>query len=538
MRASVEDLTTKTDYTTSGSTATFKWSGTETFGKLVRAYSGTTYSTYSAINYTSTSELDSADGEFSGDAVADGFEDSELAFYPVNKGNGANVSFPTSGSDFKITLAEELTYAPANPLKDIVPMVGKLSSDSYSFKPLTGVLAIKATNIPTTTTKITISSTGKGLSGTTGLITGHTSSAYKASLQSQLYDAAAGIPLSWFSSAATKSYTVSGLTPTNTYTFYFPIPTGTLPDLTITFYKNSTVLYTVTTSQSITITRGHITPLPLITMPQYKVTVGGTSTAPTGTLYRQNATVFFTVSNSSETLAKESYVDGMRYTKDINNPGQTNCDTYSFIQGGVGKAGLDISTTGVKYLHYLVAPITYGGGNCSAVKDEDIIDRGYVSFYYLNSTDATTYLGTYSTPIANVTKPTGTGDQKIVISASNAPNKALIMASSLFDRGYNGAPIYGTISAGTLTLNQSASYFYTGNNTTYFFLGQSTQKPGQDTAITGIEDAQFTIDATGAKTTLTVGAGKYLHFYYHQGLNGTDNKQWTVAEPGTVFTQQ
>lgn len=458
LNATVEELDdseVKTDYTISGSTATFKWSGTEVFGKLVRASAdGTTFSTYSKIDYTSTTELSTATGEFTGAAIGDGYYDTELALYPVNKSNGANLAFPTDGNIFTLTLQETLTYDKDNPLKDIVPMVGKIDEGNYTFKPLTGVLAIKATNIPTNANKITISSTGKALSGTTRTITGITEATYKTSLISQLYDADAGLPMSWISGSATKSYSFSGLNPANTYTFYFPIPTGTLPDLTITFYKDNDALYTLRTSKSITITRGHIKPLPLITVPQYKVSVGGTSTAPSGTFYRQDATVFFTVSNS-ETLARNSYVSGMKYTH-MSGFATPNSNTYNFVQAGVGKAGLDISTTGIKYLHYVVAPTTYKDKTCGEVVEGDIIKQGKIPFYYITATDAAAIEGTYDfTSLHAITinnrsawvdmtlgneayVSNGYSDSHIKIVVSNDPTKGSIMMTDFMGFGSDG----------------------------------------------------------------------------------------------------
>lgn len=488
LKASIEDLTAKTDYTISGSTATFKWSGTEVFGRLIRATSdGTTFTTYSTIDYTSTSELDAASGVFSGEDISAGYADSELAIYPINKTNGANVSFPTSGTNFTLTLNESLTYDAANPLKDIVPMIGKLDGSSYTFKPLTGVLAIKATNIPSTANKITISSTGKGLSGTTGLITGQTGSGYKSSLQSQLYDAAAGLPLTWFSSAATKSYSFSGLSPANTYTFYFPLPTGTLSDLTVTFYKDNTVLYTVTTNTDITITRGHITPLKLITMPQYKVTVGGTATAPAATFYRENATIFFTVSASDDELAKASYINGMKFTHDPNydNP---NTNTYSLTSA----AGL--SGSGLRYyLHYVVAPVAYKNGNCSAVKDEDIIARGCIPFYFLQNNDI---LGTYA---YTSTFPWGGDTVSWTFAESNdsAKGNVMLTATSIWSLTGN---IYGVYDGSKITIDGHRTVFRPNNR--HCIIGRwDSSTNAQGSAVGELIDVVFTKDGDNLTTT-------------------------------------
>lgn len=548
LNATVEELDdseVKTDYTISGSTATFKWSGTEVFGKLVRASAdGTTFSTYSKIDYTSTTELSTATGEFTGAAIGDGYYDTELALYPVNKSNGANLAFPTDGNIFTLTLQETLTYDKDNPLKDIVPMVGKIDEGNYTFKPLTGVLAIKATNIPTNANKITISSTGKALSGTTGTITGITEATYKTSLISQLYDADAGLPMSWISGSATKSYSFSGLNPANTYTFYFPIPTGTLPDLTITFYKDNDALYTLRTSKSITITRGHIKPLPLITVPQYKVSVGGTSTAPSGTFYRQDATVFFTVSNS-ETLARNSYVSGMKYTH-MSGFDTPNSNTYNFVQAGVGMAGLDISTTGIKYLHYVVAPTTYKDKTCGEVVEGDIIKQGKIPFYYLSSTDKLkidhqfTIQGDWSAQAINTSvngdyhpgsSNVATCLRQFTIKPSNNISKGNIMLYEFLGRSFEtagtdsyirsyqasiGTPLYGTLLGSDITISSDITHaFWPASSDNYFIGGYASQNDVK-TSGDALQNLSGTLseDATHYIVTFST---PYIHLMYYRG---------------------
>ena len=492
------------------------------FGKLVRASGdgGTNFTTYSKIDYTSTEELSTASGQFAGDAITDGNYDTELALYPVNKTNGANLGFPTEGTIFKLTLQETLTYDKDNTLKDIVPMVGKMDGNGdYIFKPLTGVLAIEATNIPTTANKITISSTGKALSGTTGNITGKTDASYKTSLISQLYDAEAGLPMSWFSGTATKSYSFSGLDPANTYTFYFPIPTGTLLDLTIKFYRDATLLYTVTSSKSITITRGHITPLSLITMPQYKVTVGGTATEPNGTFYRENATVFFTISNSSATLAKGDYIDGMKFTHD---PSQANDNTitWSFAPGGSPRAGLS-NASGKYYLHYLVAPVKYKGDNCSKVDDGDIIARGQIPFYYLASGD-TGIAGTYSYTGSVVWGGEETVSWTFAVSDDCLKGNLKITGTSIWSLSGN---IYGVYN-GSSSITIDGRYTTFTSSTTHCIIGDwSASSQGSPAVIT---DIVFAVDGSnlvtskigiGYSTTVSSGAitSSYLSSRFFDG---------------------
>lgn len=543
LEASIEDVTTKTDYTISDSKAIFKWRGTEVFGRLIRATEdGTTFSQYASIDYTSTSELDAATGVFSGEDIGSGYADTELAVYPVNKTNGANLIFPTSGNNFTLTLNESLSYDASNPLKDIVPMVGKLDGTSYTFKPLTGVLAVNVKNIPSTATKITISSTGQGLSGTTGKITGITDTGYKTSLHTQLYDAAAGLPLSWFHSAATKSYTFSRLNPANTYTFYFPIPTGTLPGLVVTFYSGNTVLYTVKTNANITITRGHITPLKLITMPQYKVTVGGSGTAPNATFYRENATIFFTVSASADELAKASYIGGMKFTHDPSNLNHPNTVTYEFVSDGTPRAGLT-ATSGRKYLHYIVAPVTFQSNACKDVPDGEIIARGCIPFYYLSSSDKTkvdnefTIQGEWTAQLIDTSTD---GDyhpgssnlnackRHFTLKPSNDITKGNIMLYEFIGRSFekagtdlyiylyqnsDGTPLYGTLTGNSITISSDIVHpFWPTSNDNYFIGGYASQKD-VNTSGEDLQDLIATLSEDESDYIITFST-PYIHLMY------------------------
>ena len=251
---------TKSDYTISGSTASFEWTSGDRFFRLVRKYGDTegTYSNYDHYSY-SAGTIDGALATFSGSPVGSAYEDTGYALYPAGLSNGANFSHSSGTNVLTFTLNEKLTYDASAPLKNIIPMVGKYSEDKYSFKPVVGVIGISAKNIPAEATSISVSSTSGGFSGTTVTMTSKTDASYVKSLDDLVGPSSAGLRSSWFGSGTAKTFTFENLDPEQTYKFYFPTPVGTYSNLTITLKAGDTVLGTVNASGfSLNVTRANI----------------------------------------------------------------------------------------------------------------------------------------------------------------------------------------------------------------------------------------------------------------------------------------
>ena len=268
VKATIDNTETKTDYTISGSTATFCWSGTEEIGRL------TWSTTMGQTVYTSTTAASSGETEltFSGDEVTD---DTGFAVYP-KRGASNGAGFDWYSGDGYLYLAEAITYNPSAPLKNIVPMLGKLDADGkYVFKPVTGVVGVRILHVPANATKITIA-TNDGIKISQGL----RNTAGTASFPDEL-DAvyAGGLQMTAARSDAksTKTYNVSSLDFDTEYTFYYPLPAGTITGgVTVTVYNGTTVLFSKSSTANLTVKRGTITRLPLITLPNETWTSLGT----------------------------------------------------------------------------------------------------------------------------------------------------------------------------------------------------------------------------------------------------------------------
>ena len=256
------DIDTKTDYLIAGSTASFRWKGTEEFDRLyvTTANGNFGYKTFSGeAGDSGLTEI-----SFTGEEITDG-TDLEFATYP-KKGASNNAGLDRWSSGVYFQLKESINYDKDAPLANIVPMVGKLDGGKFVFKVASGIIAIRMTNIPSSATKLTISSSDVYLSG--GFRYTASGDVTYADELSDIYDY--GFQLTAPKSGdvyKTKTFSFSSLESGEEYVFYYPIPVGTITGgLTITLYNGSTPLYSAKTSQNLSSVRGQITRLPLITV--------------------------------------------------------------------------------------------------------------------------------------------------------------------------------------------------------------------------------------------------------------------------------
>ena len=159
---------------------------------------------------------------------------------------GYSLDWGISGSDISITLPGAITLPADNPLA-IVPLFGvKDAEGGYAFSPMTAVLAIPVTGITSDMDFISISSENAALSGEFAL---SISNGVGEIAQSGAQSGAAGSLELYFSG-------ISG-----DYTFYFPVPSGTIPaGLTLKCGQSSDPdnQMTIVTKGALTLTRGRI----------------------------------------------------------------------------------------------------------------------------------------------------------------------------------------------------------------------------------------------------------------------------------------
>ena len=361
--------------------ATFYWNGTESFARVLR-YTGSN-------NYDKDLFVSSTGGKATSRAFTcatpqmngSTYEDTKVAFYPYNDPdpNGANLCFEigNGNTNLKYKLNEELVYDASAPLDGIVPMVGLLNGTgtAYDFKPLTGVLAVRVTGIPSTAKKLRISSETAKLSGTTIIITSKTDlSIIRDCIKSYAYDS--GLYQGLLDSYAnkTKTYSFTSLDPSKEYVFYFPLPTGAIPDLTVTLYKNGVedkdILYTTTAKQSISIERSKITFTPLITCAP-KAGITGPEVNPVFDIIHCGVKVRACLSKNSTQPGLSDYPSSFQFT-----------DPHVMYNLTKWTGDGAFSGSGTYYLHYLVLNADVAASTLTDYNDTKIIKYGYLTFTY------------------------------------------------------------------------------------------------------------------------------------------------------------
>lgn len=408
----------KSSYDISGSTASFYWTGTETIGRLWY----TSNPSFGEDPFTSTTSADSKEtslifsGEYSSNQTA-------YAFYPKwTKDGEAGPGW--SSNPFQIYLSPTLPYDSSDPLKGIVPMLGKLVSDEFVFTPITGIIAVSVTNIPSAARSVSLSSTTR-LSG--NFLVANPSSGYADGLDGVITNgititSASGSNSGWYN----KTYTFSSQLDKTEHVFYFPVPVGDIDGITISIKdENGEVIQTISNAHTITTTKATITKFPSMDL-EKGATVAFTGDATAPSIY---------VSEFKGTGAKIRYAVA-----------ETDADAKTGVTSSlniISSAGIDakgslstgLTQSGKYYLCYQVL-------NSS---DEAILTRT-MSFYFLNATDKQKYVGTYTFSTLKAFTVNATSSWIDITSKSNTmtvaisddPTKGLFMLTDFIGFNYSG----------------------------------------------------------------------------------------------------
>lgn len=425
IRGIINNEDVKTSYDISGSTAYFHWTGTETIGRLW--YN----SGFGHDAYISTTSADSNETSliFSGNESAD---QTDYCMYPIWNGT-TKTGIGWRSNPFDLYLHDTMAYNSADPLKDLVPMIAKIDgSGDFVFVPVTGIIAVTVTNLPSTANKITLSSTGKALSGYYRLTS--TPASFASNIELVMTNGlTTGIAANAGNKTGTKTLTFSGLD-RGKHTFYFPVSVGTYDDMTITVYADETPLQTVTTAKSIPVARGEIKRFP--SMDLAKATkVAFTGDANVGYVYvdtfgPEATKIKFAVAANSATAL-------------------TNADS-----------GTEIMAAGEANKQSIYAGLVDSGEYYLAYKVFDSSNHELLSnvkkIYFMNDTDKDILCGTYNfTALKALTinnrsawvdltssNPTyvseGYSDAHMVIAASTDITKGSIMLTNFLDFGCEG----------------------------------------------------------------------------------------------------
>lgn len=417
----------KTDYSISGSTAYFHWTGTETIGRLW--YTNDPKFGHDVFTSKTSADSDETSLVFSGNYSAD---QTNYAMYPI--WNGTNMTgIGWKSNPFELYLHESMSYNSASPLKNVVPMIAKLDdSGEFDFVPVTGVIAVTVKNLPSTANKITLSSTGKALSGYYRLTS--TPANYAANIDWVMNNGlTTGIAYNAGNTTGTKSFTFSGLD-RGLHVFYFPVSVGTYDGMTITIYAGNTSLQTVTTTKSISVGKGQIATFPEMDLAKAtKVTLTGDTNAAflyVNTFGPEASSVKFAVA-STEAAASSAVASGtaIMATGEANKQniyaGLTDSGKY-YLAYSVFDSSNNALRSEVKTVYYLNdtdKDILCGDYNFTALKALTINNR---SAWVDLTSNNTTYVSE------------GYSDAHMVIEPSNDLAQGTIMLSNFLDFGCTG----------------------------------------------------------------------------------------------------
>ncbi len=425
IRANIINDDTKTDYSISGNTAYFHWTGTETIGRLWDSGSSFGHDAF-------TSKTEANNGEtslvFSG---LDSSNQTDYAMYPIWDGK-AKTGIGWRSNPFDLYLHESMVYTPDAPLKNVVPMIAKLNAGEFDFVPVTGVIAVTVKNLPTTADKITLSSTGKALSGYYRLTSNPAN--YAANIDWVRENGLTTVIASnGGNTNGTKSFTFSGLDK-GSHVFYFPVSVGTFDDMTITVYAGDTSLQTVKTTKTVSVGKGQIVQFPEMDLAKAtKVTITGNTNEAylyVDTFGPDATSVKFAVA-STEAAANSAVASGTSITA----TGETN---KANIYTGLTNSGLyylaySIFDSSNNILRSEVKPVYYLNDT-----DKEILCGDYtftaLQALTINNRSAWTSLNSNNQAYINQ----GYTDAHMVIAPSNDLSQGSIMLSNFLDFGYTG----------------------------------------------------------------------------------------------------
>lgn len=217
--------------------------------------------------YTYSTSSTGKTASFTGSNISSPWVETGVALYPNY--NSSSYNCLTEGGSYdvdngieslQVTLNQEIRPNLSTPL-DLVPLIGRKDGEgNYRFKTATGILKITIENIPSAARYVVLQSNDDyAMSGTFNLDEGDTE-IKESNFVSGYYK---------------KSIYFEPESDGETRSFFFPLPTGTIPaGMTLSMdTASSERILTKTTRSSITITANHITPIKAVTAEHYK-TIG------------------------------------------------------------------------------------------------------------------------------------------------------------------------------------------------------------------------------------------------------------------------
>ena len=446
-----ETVATKSDYVLDGTSYKFKWvTSDKVLAQTTNGvdFSGSLFTAAAGGSNTAT---------FSG-SLADGYNLATYAFYP-NDGTGTlsgttNFSYlnnaitpvavdaDVTSEAATVVLAGTITENKAYPMAHI-PMIGeKDGSGDYAFTACTGVLKVTIANLPVTTTQVRLDLPDNVTYPLNGSFVFDTNKELKSSYNIGSYKW--GQKYMNVTVESSEDGDSDGLVDAPR-SFYFPIPTGTIPAgiLTVSVYDGTSVRYSVTNKVAITLTKGVVTGLPTITYKENKMLITGSVTSPVLNFYHTAETVRLRAHiSTSETHNLSEYTTGLTFTT---SPVVYNLTSWS----GADKLG----DSGKYYLHWVAlnanvtaAEVEADGGLTGS---SYVVTYGTVPFHYLKSTDQAALAGQYTVAYDSGTTLDFPDDAKtLTFEVSDDMEKGNLMLTEIFgchsDISLNNSTLLGS----------------------------------------------------------------------------------------------
>jgi len=412
-----QDLYTKTDYTIETidltKRGTFTWSEGDKFARFCRVNSK-----YGSLSEYTVGEIEGRSATFTGTASEGALS---YALYPIGASNGADITVDNNQAYLYLNRPSTIVYNHSNPLKNLVPMIGKLEDKEFVFKPISGVIGFHASNIPETATSISLSVKTSGTKGLSGKSVALTSYPLDEVGMGEALRSNNGWARGWMASNDTG---VSLTFAAGSFTegdFFFPVPptyTNGTTDASTQVYEglkievksaNGDVLASASTSSNIQVDRAQIVLLPNISFPSTEVNVAITGTSTDIRAY---------ISSSQGTFNKVCIAPlAGNTTADLNtaipnNSSGTELTGITSIESAVSIAGF--TTSGTNY----VGVKAFSG-------ESEVFSSILDPVYYLSSSDVTALCQQFTLKGTNLT--TGT----VTFAPSDDPKTSNIKLSEI-----------------------------------------------------------------------------------------------------------
>lgn len=245
-----EILNSKTSYDADGK---FSWENSEKITVVVYNDGTTDASKINKVDHWSftNSTGAGATASFTGTAISAPWHETGIALYPNVNATNKNCLKEAGAYDtgVLVNMQQEIQPNLSNPLA-VVPLIGRKNSQGvYQFQTATGILKVTLENIPSDAYYVYLQDPSSGFAFAADYSIGE-------SCEIKEENAVSNINYK-------KTIAFSPAAPGETRSFYFPVPTGTIPAGTVLKLDSSSSnnLMTKTFKNTVSITAGHVTPL-------------------------------------------------------------------------------------------------------------------------------------------------------------------------------------------------------------------------------------------------------------------------------------